>query len=112
MSEQPPNWERSVLEKLALSAIQEQRRTRHWGILFKTLTFLYLFIVLFLAAGWFGSDGVSIKEHTALVDLQGVIASDQASADSVIGALLCSNAASTRRQLLQTGTSSSASLCR
>ncbi|MEQ1663642.1 MAG: S49 family peptidase, partial [Thiobacillus sp.] len=83
----PANWERSVLEKLALSAVQEQRRTRHWGILFKTLTFLYLFIVLFLAAGWFGSDGVSIKEHTALVDLQGVIASDQASADSVIASL-------------------------
>jgi len=87
MSEPTPNWEREVLEKLALSAIQEQRRSRHWSILFKTLGFLYLFIVLFLAAGWFGSDGVSIKEHTALVDLQGVIASDQASADSVISSL-------------------------
>jgi protease-4 len=82
-----PNWEREVLEKLALSAIQEQRRTRHWSILFKTLGFLYLFILLFLASGWFGSDGVSIKEHTALVDLQGVIAADQASADSVISSL-------------------------
>jgi protease-4 len=87
MSEPSPNWEREVLEKLALSAIQEQRRSRHWSILFKTLGFLYLFIVLFLAAGWFGSDGVSIKAHTALVDLQGVIASDQASADSVISSL-------------------------
>jgi protease-4 len=83
----PPNWEREVLEKLALSAIQEQRRTRHWSILFKTLGFLYLFILLFLVSGWFGSDGVSIKEHTALVDLQGVIAADQASADSVISSL-------------------------
>ncbi|HEX5676116.1 MAG TPA: S49 family peptidase, partial [Azonexus sp.] len=89
MSEQQePNWERTVLEKLALSAIQEQRRTRHWSILFKTLGFLYLFIVLFLAAGWFRSDGVSLpKEHTALIDLQGVIAADQASADMVIGSL-------------------------
>ncbi|MEW6591740.1 MAG: S49 family peptidase [Pseudomonadota bacterium] len=83
-----PNWEREVLEKLALAAVQEQRRTRHWGILFKTLGFLYLFIVLFLAAGWFRSDGVTIpKAHTALVDLQGVIASDQVSADAVIGSL-------------------------
>lgn len=87
MSEQPPNWERSVLEKLALSAIQEQRRSRHWSILFKTLTFLYLFVVLFLVKGWFGSDGVSIKEHTALVDLQGEIASDKASADTVMASL-------------------------
>jgi len=89
MSEQQePNWERAVLEKLALSAIQEQRRSRHWSILFKTLGFLYLFIVLFLAAGWFRSDGVTLpKAHTALVDLQGVIAADQASADSIIGSL-------------------------
>lgn len=83
----PPNWERDVLEKLALSAVQEQRRSRHWSILFKTLGFLYLFIVLFLAAGWFRSDGVSITAHTALVDLQGVIAADQTSADSVISSL-------------------------
>jgi protease-4 len=84
----PANWEREVLEKLAMSAIQEQRRSRHWSILFKTLGFLYLFIVLFLAAGWFGGDGVAIpKEHTALVDLQGVIASDEASADTIISSL-------------------------
>ncbi len=87
MSEPTPNWEREVLEKLALSAIQEQRRSRHWSILFKTLGFLYLFIILFLAAGWFGSDGVSIKAHTALVDLQGEIAADKASADTVIASL-------------------------
>ncbi len=92
MSEQdkpaPANWEREVLEKLAMSAIQEQRRSRHWSILFKTLGFLYLFIVLFLVADWFGSDGVAIpKTHTALVELQGVIAADQTSADSIIGSL-------------------------
>ena len=87
MSEPSPNWERDVLEKLAMSAVQEQRRGRYWSILFKTLGFLYLFILLFLAAGWFRSDGVSIKAHTALVDLQGVIAADQTSADSVISSL-------------------------
>ena len=81
------NWERSVLEKLALSAVQEQRRSRRWSILFKTLGFLYLFVVLFMLSGWFGSDGVSIKAHTALIDLQGVISSDEASADNVIGSL-------------------------
>jgi len=81
------NWERSVLEKLALSAVQEQRRSRRWSILFKSLGFLYLFVVLFMLSGWFGSDGVSIKAHTALIDLQGVISSDEASADNVIGSL-------------------------
>lgn len=83
-----PNWERGILEKLAMSAIQEQRRSRYWGILFKTLGFLYLFIVLFLAAGWFNSDGVGIpKAHTALIDLQGVISADETSADTVIASL-------------------------
>jgi len=86
-TEKPAGWERQVLEKLALSAIQEQRRARHWSILFKTLGFLYLFILLFLAMGWIGSDGVSVKEHTALVDLKGVISADQASADSIIMSL-------------------------
>ena len=81
------NWERSVLEKLALSAIQEQRRSRRWSILFKSLGFLYLFVVLFMLSGWFGTDGVSIKAHTALVDLQGVISSEEASADNVISSL-------------------------
>jgi protease-4 len=92
MSEQeksaPANWEREVLEKLALSAIQEQRRSRHWSILFKTLGFVYLFIVLFLAADWLGSGGVSIpKAHTALIDLQGEISADKTSADSIIASL-------------------------
>jgi len=81
------HWERSVLEKLALSAIQEQRRSRRWSILFKSLGFLYIFVVLFMVAGWFGSDGVSTKAHTALVDLQGVISADGASADTVISSL-------------------------
>jgi protease-4 len=82
------NWERQVLEKLALSALQEQRRTRHWGIFFKSLGFIYLFVVLFLAAGWFKSGDVSLpKAHTALIDVHGVISADEASADSVISSL-------------------------
>ncbi|NBR29259.1 MAG: S49 family peptidase, partial [Betaproteobacteria bacterium] len=31
------NWERSVLEKVALAAIAEQRATRRWGMAFKML---------------------------------------------------------------------------
>jgi len=85
------NWERSVLEKLAMSAIQEQRRTRHWGIFFKVLTFGYLFIILFLLMGWIGdkSDGkLSGSKHTALIDLNGVISADtNANADNIIGSL-------------------------
>ena len=90
MSEQNNNWERGVLEKLAMSAIQEQRRARHWGIFFKTLTFGYLFLILLLVMGWVGTpeNALGTGKHTALVDMQGVIAPDsQASADNLIPSL-------------------------
>jgi len=90
MSEQNNNWERGVLEKLAMSALQEQRRARHWSIFFKTLTFGYLFIILFVFMGWLDSSesALSTGKHTALVDMQGVIASDSAaSSDNIIPSL-------------------------
>ena len=90
MSEQNNNWERDVLEKLAMSAIQEQRRARHWSIFFKVLTFGYLFLILFLFMGWVGEkvDGSLSGKHTALIDLNGVISADSnANADNLIGSL-------------------------
>jgi len=84
------NWERAVLEKLAMSALQEQRRTRHWNIFFRTLTFAFLFLVVFISMGWLDSKETALTsgKHTALVDLQGVIASDSAaSADNLIPSL-------------------------
>ncbi|MCR4304209.1 MAG: S49 family peptidase [Gallionella sp.] len=90
MSDQNNNWERGVLEKLAMSALQEQRRARHWGIFFKVLTFGYLFIILFIFMGWLGhgESALSVGKHTALVDMQGVIAADSAaSADNLIPSL-------------------------
>lgn len=79
------NWERQTIEKLARAALDEQRKARNWGILFKTLTFLYLFILLFAAFGWLGgSDAPLPGKHTALVDLSGVIAADaQANAEVI-----------------------------
>jgi len=79
------NWERGVLERLVRSVLDEQRRARRWGILFKSLGFLYLFVVLFLALGWVGAKDRALPgKHTALVDINGVIAPDsQASAERV-----------------------------
>ncbi|MGB7597247.1 MAG: S49 family peptidase [Gallionella sp.] len=90
MTDQNGNWERGVLEKLAYSSLQEQRRARHWGIFFKTLTLGFMFILLFLWMGWIGKSDVELGKgkHTALVDLQGVIAADSmASADNIIPSL-------------------------
>jgi len=88
----PPNWERSVLERVALKALDEQRRARQWGALFKLLWFLFAFLVLAAWMGWIGRAekdmAVTTGKHTALVDLEGVIAPEgKASAERIIRAL-------------------------
>ena len=85
-----PNWERSVLEKLATEALVEQRRRRRWSIFFRLLTFLYVGVILWMLAGL--GDGPQNKladgRHTALVQLHGVIGpKGDASAENVIPAL-------------------------
>ncbi len=78
-------WEKQLLEKLVFSSLQEQRRARHWSILFKSLTFLFLFSLLFLVLGWVDTkDGPTLTKHTALVELRGVISADSvSSADNI-----------------------------
>lgn len=82
-------WARETLRQLAMSAVVEQRRTRRWGIFFKLLFFSYLIAVLVLV--WpedLLSTGSSHKPHTALVRIEGLIASStEANAKNVIAAL-------------------------
>lgn len=83
-----PDWERKTIEKLAFSAINEQRRARLWSIFFKSLTFIYLFVLLFIGMDWIGKGSVPKLDHTALIDIQGVIGSgEEVSADAVISGL-------------------------
>jgi protease-4 len=88
-SKQDDNWERDVLEKLATDTLVERRRARRWGIFFKLLTFAYLTLLLLsILAGLDGTTTVRTKPHTALVDLDGVIAvGEKASADLIVSGL-------------------------
>lgn len=89
----PPDWERTLLEKVALQAIQEQRRARQWNALFKLLWFLFAFLVLASFLGWVGrpdkdAASMSVGRHTAVIDIEGVIGVEaQASAEHVIKGL-------------------------
>ena len=74
MTEQDPNWERSLITKLATDALAEQRRRRRWGIFFKLLTFAYVTVVLLLMVDWSSRADFSGKKHTAMVELNGIIA--------------------------------------
>ncbi len=86
------NKEWQLLEKLVMSASQEQRRARRWGIFFKLLTFFYLFLLLVFAMQSPFLGEVSRFEdgegHTAVIDIQGMIAENEpASADNIAGSL-------------------------
>ncbi|MFQ5995932.1 MAG: S49 family peptidase [Acidiferrobacterales bacterium] len=81
-------WEQSLLERLAFASLAEQRKSRRWGIFFKSFFALYLVILLLLAL----TAGVTEKpltgKYTALVDLDGIIGAESlASADNVVSGL-------------------------
>jgi protease-4 len=84
------HWEREALEKVLLASVEEQRRSRRWGIFFKSLLALYLGGALWMAyKPWSGStSGKEGDGHTAVIDVAGVIAPGQpASADNIIQGL-------------------------
>ena len=85
---QQPGWERATLEKLALSALQEQRSARRWKIFFR-LAWLLLIATIAFAALRQASPGASTSApHTAVVDIKGEIASGaEASAEFVVAAM-------------------------
>lgn len=86
---QDSRWQKEVIEKLAMSSLKEQKTTRRWGIFFKVLTFIYLFVILAYALGWVVKEGKSsVGEHTALIDVSGVIMpGGEVNAESFIGSL-------------------------
>ncbi|WP_412480215.1 S49 family peptidase [Azonexus sp. IMCC34839] len=82
-----PAWERKVLEKLAFAALDEQKARRRWSIIFKSLGFAYLMVVLIAVVDW-GSGAEHQERHTALINLQGVIeAKGEANAENMVSAL-------------------------
>ncbi|RDE49725.1 MAG: S49 family peptidase [Candidatus Accumulibacter meliphilus] len=69
--------------------LQEQRVKRRWGIFFKLIGFSYLLAVLLLFVDWGGgSEKLVNGKHTALVHINGTIASGgEGSAESINEAL-------------------------
>ncbi len=88
MSDNNASWERKIVTQLAESSLKEQRRSRRWGILFKLLTFAYIGAILYMYGDASLSQVNLNEKHTALIELNGVIADkEEASADKVITAL-------------------------
>jgi protease-4 len=82
------SWQ--LLEKTLLAGVQEQRRSRRWGIFFKLLTFVYLFGILALFTPLMDMDKAAARSssHTALIEVRGMIADkESASADNIVSSL-------------------------
>ncbi len=81
------SFERDVLNRLAFAAVNEQRRTRRWGIFFKFALLMYALGIFYLYIPKTSSD-LSIGTHTALVEISGPIADNAfANANSIIAGL-------------------------
>ncbi|MDO6563130.1 signal peptide peptidase SppA [Amphritea sp. 1_MG-2023] len=79
-----------LIERTMMGLQKEQRSARRWGIFFKLLTFGYLFVILgiYLFANVFTSDIDDSVDHTAVVQVKGMIADgEDASADKIIYSL-------------------------
>lgn len=89
MANRDPRWEEKVLTKLLFSTLEEQKKTRRWGIVFKSF-FVGYFVLLLLVMMFSGStkDTLPSGKHTALIELNGVISSNSdANADNIISSL-------------------------
>jgi protease IV len=82
-------FEQSLVNELAKEVLHEQRRNRRWGIFFKSLLALYLFSFLVIyIAGKSEGGGFSGEKHTAIIEINGVIAADtEARADYIVSGL-------------------------
>ncbi|AZC36283.1 signal peptide peptidase SppA [Pseudomonas chlororaphis] len=79
-----------LLEKTLLAGVQEQRRSRRWGIFFKFLTFVYLLVALALFTPLMDMEKTATRGagYTALIEVTGMIADkESASADNIVTGL-------------------------
>ncbi len=88
-SEREGNWEKDLVNRLAFASLNEQRRSRRWGIFFKLLLFVYLLILLVMVTvGPDFGETVTVGKHTAQVEVNGPISDGSpASAEVIIEGL-------------------------
>ena len=84
-----PNWERALINRMAAEFLREQRRGHRWSNIFKLAIVLYLVVLIAVYyAGDLGKSLGAAGEHTALIEVTGLIGpKTDASADRIITAL-------------------------
>ncbi|GAB2728120.1 S49 family peptidase [Melaminivora jejuensis] len=85
---QNPAWERSVLEKLVLATLAEQRAARRWRIFWRFAWIALMGAMFWLVATRDLASSTKSGPHTAVVDIKGEIAAGaEASAEFVVAAM-------------------------
>ena len=85
---QVPGWERSVLERLAFAALEEQRAARRWKLIGRVIWLVIFLLLVWVGFGMGGAGKKAHTSHTALVEIKGEIASgNNAGADPVVSAM-------------------------
>ena len=83
-----PGWERSVLEKLVFATLEEQRAARRWRLISRLGWLVVIALVVWFSVGPGTPTKSTITPHTAMVAIQGEIASgSEASAELVVSAM-------------------------
>lgn len=79
-----------LIERVVMANTAELRRSRRWGIFFKLLTFIYLFVAVGYVWSLQSTEATpkATGGHTAVIDVNGVIAAgEMASADIIASGL-------------------------
>jgi protease-4 len=84
-----PKWQQDVLTKLLFASLEEQKRTRLYSNIFKGIFAGYLIILLLIMLlPSAAKDAIPKGDHTALIEINGVIAAKaEASADNIVTGL-------------------------
>jgi len=83
---QSKEWK--LVQNLLEQSFAEQRKSRRWGIVFKSLGFVYFFLLLWLLSAPMASGPSRSQPHTALIQVNGEIAADQvANSDDILAAV-------------------------
>jgi len=90
MNQDLNNQEWQVIQSLVSSIQVEQRRSRRWGIFFKSLTFVFLFSLLIIAVSGDSAESLTeSQDHVAVVDVLGpIIVGAESSSERLLPAII------------------------
>ncbi len=87
-SKNPAGWERSVLEKLVLATLDEQKAARRWKLISRITWMFFAILLIWLLLDVGGPAKHTKTPHTAVIEIKGEIsAGSEGSAELLVAAI-------------------------